>query len=147
MGASEPRVVIFTCNWNAHESLMEAGKQHLSLPSGVRLLKVDCLGQVGSSVILKAFEKGADGVMLVGCSPEECHYEFGSRRAAELFEEVLKLAELLGFHEERLQFHQVHVGEGAALLEKVRAFVTQVAGIQDPPASAGGDIATARNEP
>ena len=147
MGASKPRIVIFTCNWNAHESLMEAGRQHLSLPSGARPLKVDCLGQVGSSVILKAFEKGADGVMLVGCSPEECHYEFGSRRAAELFEEVLKLAGLLGFREERLQFHQVHVGEGVALIERVRAFVTQVASIQDPPAAARRDVATAQSEP
>jgi F420-non-reducing hydrogenase iron-sulfur subunit len=127
MTESEPRVVIFTCNWNAHESLQEAGKQRLALPAGARPLKVDCLGQVGSSTILKAFEKGADGVMLIGCSPEECHYEFGSRRAAELFEEVRKLAGLLGFQEDRLQFHQVHTGEGAALVEKVRAFVEQVA--------------------
>jgi coenzyme F420-reducing hydrogenase delta subunit len=147
MGASEPRVVIFTCNWNAHESLMEAGTQRLNLPSGVRPLKVDCLGQVGSSLILKAFEKGADGVMLVGCSPEECHYEFGSRRAAELFEEVLKLAGLLGFQEERLQFHRVHVGEGAALIERVRAFVAQVASIEDPQVKAVRDIDTTRNAP
>lgn len=123
----KPRVVIFTCNWNAHESLQEAGKQHLSLPAGARPLKVDCLGQIGSSVILKAFEKGADGVMLVGCSPEECHYEFGSRRAAELFEETRKLAGLLGFQEEQLEFHQIRAGEGPELIEKVRAFVDRLA--------------------
>jgi len=127
MGQSEPRVVIFTCNWNAYESLQEAGKQHLHYPPEARPLKVECLGQVGSSLVLKAFEKGADGVMLVGCSPEECHYEFGSRRAAELFEEVRKLAKLLGFREDQLEFHQLHAGEGAALVEKVRAFVDRVA--------------------
>jgi coenzyme F420-reducing hydrogenase delta subunit len=126
MGEYEPRVVIFTCNWNAHESLQEAGRQHLSFPAGARPLKVDCLGQVGSSVILKAFEKGADGVMLLGCSPEECHYEFGSRRAAELFEEVRKLVSLLGFREEQLEFHQVHTGEGERLIEAVRAFVDRL---------------------
>ena len=125
MGESEPRVVVFTCNWNAHESLEAAGRQRLSYPAGVRPLKVDCLGQVGSRVILKALEKGADGVMLIGCTPEECHYEFGSRRAAELFEEVRKLAGLLGFGEERLAFHQVRTGEGTALVEKVREFVEQ----------------------
>jgi coenzyme F420-reducing hydrogenase delta subunit len=130
MSHSELRVVIFTCNWNAHESLQEAGKQHLSLPAGVRPLKVDCLGQIGASVILKAFEKGADGVMLVGCSPEECHYEFGSRRAAELFEETRTLAKLLGFQTERLAFHQVHIGEGSSLIEKVRAFVARLAALQ-----------------
>jgi coenzyme F420-reducing hydrogenase delta subunit len=85
------------------------------------------MGQIGSSVVLKAFEKGADGVMLVGCSPEECHYEFGSRRAAELFEEVRKLFRLLGFDENRLQFHQVRTGESAALIGEVRAFVDRLA--------------------
>ena len=127
MAHTELRVVIFTCNWNAQQSLEEAGKQHLSLPLGVRLLKVDCMGQVGSGVILKAFQKGADGVMLVGCTAEECHYEFGSSRAAELFEEVRKLARLLGLHEDRLGFHQVGVGEGEGLIGQVREFVDRLA--------------------
>jgi heterodisulfide reductase subunit A/F420-non-reducing hydrogenase iron-sulfur subunit len=78
-------------------------------------------------VVLKAFEKGADGVMLVGCSPEECHYEFGSRRAEELFEEVRTLAGMLGFRQEQLAFHQVHSGEGAALVQKVQTFVSRLA--------------------
>lgn len=130
MAESEPRVIIFTCNWNAHESLEAAGKRHLRYPAGVRPLKVDCLGQVSTSVILKAFEKGADGVMLVGCSPEECHYEFGSRRAAELFDEVRSLARLLGFREEQLEFHQVHIGDEEALIEKVKGFVDQLAAKQ-----------------
>jgi coenzyme F420-reducing hydrogenase delta subunit len=123
----EPRIVIFTCNWNAHESLQVAGKRHISLPAGARPLKVDCLGQVGSSVILKAFEKGADGVMLVGCSPEECHYEFGSRLAAELYEKVRQLIRLLGFQEEQLAFHQVHADEAESLVEEVQAFARRLA--------------------
>ena len=64
--------------------------------------------------------------MLIGCSPDECHYEFGSRRAAELFEEVRRLANLLGFREEQLAFHQVHAGEGERLTETVRAFVDRL---------------------
>ena len=127
MTEPELRIVIFTCNWNAHESLQAAGKRRISLPAGARPLKVDCLGQVGSSVILKAFEKGADGVMLVGCSPEECHYEFGSRRAAELFQEVRQLIKLLGFRENQLAFHQVHTDEAESLAQTVRAFARQLA--------------------
>ena len=126
MPETEPLVVIFTCNWNAHESLQDAGQRRLHFPSGVRPLKVDCLGQLGPSAVLKAFEKGADGVMLVGCPPEECHYEFGSQRALELFKEVRKLAKLLGFGEEQLEFHQVSTGEGEALTEKVHLFVEGV---------------------
>ncbi len=120
------RVVIFACNWNGHECLEEIGKQHLSYPPEARILRVDCLGQIGSSMILKSFEIGADGVMLVGCAPEECHYEFGSRRAEELFKEVRRLALLLGFRDDQLAFHQVRAGEGAALVEKIRAFTVQL---------------------
>jgi F420-non-reducing hydrogenase iron-sulfur subunit len=127
MTEREPRVVIFTCNWNAHQSLQAAGKQHMSYPAGVRPLKVDCLGQISSSVILKAFEKGADGVMLVGCLPEECHYEFGSRRAAELFEETRKLARLLGFEDEQLEFQRLHADEAESLIQRVREFVDRLA--------------------
>jgi coenzyme F420-reducing hydrogenase delta subunit len=127
MTEAQHRVVIFVCNWNAFEGLEGAAKQGLQLPAAARVLKVDCLGQIGASVILKAFEKGADGVMLVGCSVEECHYEFGSRRAADLFDEAQRLAQLLGFREEQMEFHLVHTGEGEALIEKVQAFVDRVA--------------------
>jgi coenzyme F420-reducing hydrogenase delta subunit len=133
MEESGLRVVIFSCNWNAHQSLQAAGSEHLHYPAGVRPLKVDCLGQISASVILKAFEKGADGVMLVGCSPEECHYEFGSRRAAQLFEETRSLAKLLGFRGDQLAFHQVHAGEGAELVEKVQTFVAHLAGSDQEP--------------
>jgi coenzyme F420-reducing hydrogenase delta subunit len=120
------RVIIFACNWNAYECLEEIGKQHLNYPPEARTLRVDCLGQIGPSMILKALEKGANGVMLVGCAPEECHYEVGSRRAEELFQEVRRLTMLLGFRDDQLAFLQVRAGEGAALLEKIRAFTTQI---------------------
>lgn len=122
----EPKVVIFTCNWNAHESMQAAGREHLHYPARARPLKVDCLGQVSASVILKAFEKGADGVMLVGCTPEECHYEFGSRRASELFDEVSSLVKLLGIHQDRLRFLQVPAGAAEELAHEVQAFVAQI---------------------
>jgi coenzyme F420-reducing hydrogenase delta subunit len=91
------------------------------------------MGQIGASIILKAFERGADGVMLVACAPDECHYEFGSRRAAELFEEVRKLGGLLGLGEDRLQLVQVGTGESASLVGKVRHFVEQLATVQEEP--------------
>ena len=124
----ETRVVIFACGWNAYDSLQAAGKQHLNYPPGARFLKVDCLGQIGASVILKAFEKGADGVMLIGCTPEECHYEFGSRRASDLFEEVREVAKLLGL-EHRLKFLQVPAGAGEMVVGEVQAFVSQIEGV------------------
>ncbi|MFN2186118.1 MAG: hydrogenase iron-sulfur subunit [Anaerolineae bacterium] len=133
MARTEPRVMVLTCNWNALQSLDEAGKHRLELPAGVRPLKVDCMGQVGSSIILKAVEKGADGVMLVACAPEECHYEFGSRRAAEMFEEVRQLAALLGIHRNRLQFTQIGTGESASLVSRLQDFVDRLASPAEEP--------------
>ena len=127
MARKEPRVMIVTCNWNAYQCLDEAGRQHVAFPPGVRHLKVECMGQIGPSLILKAFEKGADGVLLVACAPEECHFEFGSRRAAELFEETRKLAGMLGFHEDRLQFYQMPAGESAELVARVRDLADRLA--------------------
>jgi F420-non-reducing hydrogenase iron-sulfur subunit len=122
----EPRIVIFSCGWNAYESLQVAGEQHLRYPPGTRLLKVDCLGQIGASVVLKAFEKGADGVMLIGCTPEECHYEFGSRRAADLLKEVREVSDLLGF-QDRIRFLQVPAGAGETVVQEIQAFVSRIA--------------------
>jgi heterodisulfide reductase subunit A/F420-non-reducing hydrogenase iron-sulfur subunit len=107
--------------------LQAAGTQRLALPAGVRALNVDCLGQIGPSLVLKAFEKGADGVMLVGCLPEECHYEFGSRRAAEGFEETRALACILGFGDEQLEFIQLGADQAEVLIGKVRDFVDRLA--------------------
>jgi coenzyme F420-reducing hydrogenase delta subunit len=120
------RVIVFTCNWNAYSGLETAGYERLSLPAGVRPVKVMCLGRLHPGLVLKAFELGADGVLVLGCPPGECHYEFGNSRAEELFEETKALARLLGICEERLRLAWVAAGDGKAFTEKVRCFVEDV---------------------
>ncbi|NIO71467.1 MAG: hydrogenase iron-sulfur subunit [Anaerolineae bacterium] len=120
------KIIVFTCNWNAYSGLETAGYERLSLPAGVRPVKVMCLGRLHPGLVLKAFELGADGVLMLGCPPGECHYEFGNSRAEELFEETRALAHLLGIGEERLQLDWVAAGDGEAFAEKVRCFVENV---------------------
>jgi coenzyme F420-reducing hydrogenase delta subunit len=120
------RIIVFTCNWNAYSGLEMAGYERLSLPAGVRPVKVMCLGRLHPGLVLKAFELGADGVLMLGCPPDECHYEFGNSRAEELFEETRALARLLGISEERLRLDWVAAGDGEAFTEKVRCFVEDV---------------------
>jgi coenzyme F420-reducing hydrogenase delta subunit len=127
MSPSEPKIVILACKWQAYQSLQDAARQHLSMPRGVRLLQIDCLGQVGARAILQALRKGADGVMLLGCAEEACHYEFGSRRADDVLAQARELASLLGFRQEQLALHRVGVDEGRAVAERVREFVEEVA--------------------
>jgi F420-non-reducing hydrogenase iron-sulfur subunit len=122
------KVIVFTCNWNAYSGLETAGYERLSVPAGVRPVKVMCLGRLHPGLVLKAFELGADGVLMLGCPPGECRYEFGNSRAEELFEETRALACLLGIGEERLWLDWVAAGDGEAFVEKVREFVQGVAG-------------------
>jgi len=85
-----------------------------------------CLGRLHPGLILKAFELGADGVLLLGCPPDECHYEFGNRRAEELFQETRVIAHLLGIGDERLKLDWVGAGEGEVFVQKVTEFYEQV---------------------
>jgi F420-non-reducing hydrogenase iron-sulfur subunit len=124
---TEPRVVVFTCNWNAYSALETAGCKRLAYPANVRPIRVMCLGRLHPGLILKAFELGADGVLLLSCPPGECHYEFGNQRAEELFRETRAIVHLLGIGDERLKLDWVGAGEGEAFVQKVTEFYWQVA--------------------
>lgn len=123
-----PKVIVFTCNWNAYCGLETAGVEHLSYSPAVHPLKVMCLGQISPGIILKAFEKGADGVLLLGCPAGECHFEFGNRRAEEIFQEAKGLVELLGYREEQLKLDWVMAGDGHTFVDIVQNFVTGLNG-------------------
>jgi coenzyme F420-reducing hydrogenase delta subunit len=117
------KVVVLTCNWNPYSALETAGAERREISPVVHSLKVMCLGQISPGIVLKAFEKGADGVLLLGCPPGECHFEFGNRRAEELFAEARRLAGLLGYGEHQLKLDWVGAGQGEAFQDKVQAFV------------------------
>ena len=117
------KVIVFTCNWNAYSGLESAGIEHRPYSPAVHPLKVMCLGQLSPGIILKAFEKGADGVLLLGCPPGECHFEFGNRRAEEVFEEAKGLINLLGYRKEQLLLDWVGAGQGEAFVEKIEGFL------------------------
>lgn len=123
---TEPRVFVFTCNWSAYSALETAGTKRLAYPASVRTVRIMCLGRLHPGLILKAFELGADGVLLLGCPPGECHYQFGNRRAEELFQKTQAIAHLLGIGDERLRLDWVGAGEGEAFVQKVTGFYDQV---------------------
>jgi coenzyme F420-reducing hydrogenase delta subunit len=90
-----------------------------------------CLGRVNPGIILKAFESGADGVLLLGCPPGECHYEFGNRHAEDLFVEAKGLIKLLGYRDEQLGFDYVAAGDGEEFINVVRKFLNGLNGNRD----------------
>jgi coenzyme F420-reducing hydrogenase delta subunit len=122
------KIIVFTCNWNAYNGLETAGIKHLSYPPTVYPLKVMCLGQISPGIILKAFEKGVSGVLLLGCPPGECHFEFGNRRAEDVFAEAKNLVSLLGYRDEQFKIDWVPAGDGQGFVEKIQGFVAGLNG-------------------
>src|SRR5512140_3350668 len=79
--ARAPRIVAFLCNWCAYQAADRAGQQHLGYPQALLTVRVMCTGRVEPAFVLQAFREGADGVLVAGCHPGECHYVDGNLRA------------------------------------------------------------------
>jgi len=125
---SNRKVIIFICNWSALVALESAGRDHLAYPPTVRPVKVMCLGRLRTGHILKALEKGAAGVILIGCGPDDCNYEAGYRCAEEVYTETKALLCLLGYHEAQLKLNWITAGDGAGFVKTVTDFVTLLEG-------------------
>jgi coenzyme F420-reducing hydrogenase delta subunit len=109
----EPRIIAFVCNWCTYAGADLAGTSRLKYASNVRVVRVPCSGRVDPLYILKAFERGADGVLVSGCHPGDCHYAEGNYYARRRFQIFRDLILFLGIEPERLQFSWVSAAEGA----------------------------------
>ncbi len=115
-------IVGFICNWGAYSGLEMAGLNRREYPASIKLVKVMCLGRVSLGLVLKAFELGADGVLLLGCPPQDCHYDSGSEKARELLTQARKTLHLLGIDPKRAEFIEVPSGRDDVFVRKVSAF-------------------------
>jgi len=109
----EPRLVAFVCNWCTYAGADLAGTSRLKYASNVRVIRVPCSGRVDPLLIVKAFERGADGVLVSGCHPGDCHYVEGNYYARRRFRVFRDLLLFLGIEPERVQFSWVSAAEGA----------------------------------
>lgn len=125
----EPRIVAFVCNWCTYAGADLAGTSRLKYASNVRVIRVPCSGRVDPLYVVKAFERGADGVLVSGCHPGDCHYSEGNyyaRRRWTIFRDFLLF---LGVEPERLQFSWVSAAEGAKWAELINELTAKVRGI------------------
>ena len=121
-------VIVFTCNWNAYRGLEAAGRARERYPASLRAIRVPCLGRIHPGLVLKAFEHGAAGVLMLGCPPDECHHEFGYRQAQSTLSLSRELLRLLGFRDEQLQLDTVTSSDGSSFAEKVLRFMAGLNG-------------------
>ena len=108
----QPKVLAVVCNWCTYAGADAAGTTRRAYPASVRVLRVPCSGRVNPLVILKAFEQGADGVLVSGCHPGACHYVQGNYFARRRFASVRALLDFLGVDPKRLHFSWVSASEG-----------------------------------
>ena len=132
----EPHIVGFVCNWSAYSGVEMAGVNREEYPPNIRLVRLH-LG-----LILKAFELGADGVMLLGCPPDDCHYESGITSAKEVFTQASKMLNLLGIDPKRLALVEVPLGRGGFLARKVSTFVKHISQAGSSPLHSRAKVAS-----
>ena len=119
---TEPTVVAFLCNWCSYAGADLAGVGRMQYPANVRIIRVPCSGRVNPLYIIKALQEGADGVLVSGCHPGDCHYISGNLVARRKFAMLKSLLNYVGIEPERVQFSWVSASEGgrfASLIEKV----------------------------
>jgi coenzyme F420-reducing hydrogenase delta subunit len=122
----EPKIVAFVCNWCTYAGADLAGTSRIKYATNVRIVRFPCTGRIDYMLILKAFQNGADGVIVSGCHPNDCHYTSGNFHARRRWIVFNELLELLGFDKRRLFFSWVSAAEGAKWANLVNEVVTEV---------------------
>ncbi|MCL2415935.1 MAG: hydrogenase iron-sulfur subunit [Defluviitaleaceae bacterium] len=123
---NKPLVVAFCCNWCSYAGADLAGTSRMQYPSEVKIIKIPCSCRIDPIFILRAFQKGADGVICCGCHPNDCHYSTGNfyaRRRMILFYSVL---EYMGVERERTRLEWVSAAEGAKFSNVMTDFTAQI---------------------
>jgi F420-non-reducing hydrogenase iron-sulfur subunit len=115
----EPRILAFLCNWCSYAGADLAGTSRLQYPPNVRVIRVPCSGRVNPIFIVEALRQGADGVLVSGCHPGDCHYLSGNYFARRRFALLQRYLEYLGIAPGRVQFSWVSASEGARFAEVV----------------------------
>ncbi len=122
--------LVFTCNWNPYSGMEAAAIERLSYSAQVYPIRVMCLGRLQPGIILKAFERGASGVLLLGCPQDECRYEFGGRRAEETFAVAQDLVRTMGYSDQHLKMDRLAAGDGQAWVNQIKSFLAGLNGNQ-----------------
>ncbi len=111
-GTFKPVIVGFLCNWCSYRAADLAGTSRMGYPATLRDIRIMCTGRLDPTFVLRALEKGADGVLIMGCHPGQCHYQEGNYKAIRRFALLKRTLRQMGVEEERVQLHWASAAEG-----------------------------------
>ena len=126
MSKATSNIVVFTCNWDGLSCIEAAAQAGLHYPASVRIVRVSCLSRVHQGLMLKAFELGAEGVMLLGCKPDNCQFNADTDYITREYEKARMILKLLGLGEDRLIIYHAARGDGSGFVGQVMDFITQI---------------------
>ena len=129
----EPQIVAFCCHYCAYTAADMAGTQRISYPPNVKIIRVPCTGKVDAIHIMKAFEKGADGVYVAGCLEGDCHFKNGNTRAARRVKLVETYLEKLGWETERVAMVNMSAGMGDRFAKTAAEFTESIRALGPNP--------------
>lgn len=141
-----PNIVVFACNWCSYAGADTAGVSRIQHQPHFRMIRVMCSGRIQPGFVLRAFEKGADGVLVSGCHFGDCHYMFGNERAVEQFDKTMKVVKILGIEEGRLRLEWISAAEGVRFAEVINEFTDQVRDLGPSPVAKKRQAVTTKSE-
>jgi len=122
----EPKIIAFVCTWCTYTGTDLAGTSRMQMPPNVRVVRLNCSSRVNPQFVMRAFERGADGVIISGCHPGDCHYSTGNyftRRRIAIFSELL---DFMGVDSRRLTMSWVSASQGGKWRDVVSKAITNV---------------------
>ena len=142
MSDFEPKIIIFLCNWCSYAGADLAGVSRYQYPTNARTVRVMCSTRVNPSIVLELLKEGADGVMVTGCHPGDCHYINGNYYTEKRMQMAQRLLKLTGLEPERLRLDWVSASEGEKFASVVSDFVKQLKELGPSPVSKDARLAT-----
>jgi len=133
----EPKIIAFCCNWCTYAAADIAGTSRIHYPANVRVVKVMCSGMVDPIYVLKAFEMGADGVLVAGCHEMDCHYLNGPLKCDAMFEKLKRVVNTLGLEDERLRREMISTSESPIFARVIEEMVEQLKKLGPSPLREG----------
>jgi F420-non-reducing hydrogenase iron-sulfur subunit len=122
----EPLIVSFCCNWCSYAGADLAGVSRLQYPPNLRIVRVMCSGMVHPNLVIDALTKGADGVLICGCHPGDCHYKEGNLKAEKRAEAITLMLEDFGLEADRFRLEWVSASEGPKFAQVAREFTKKI---------------------
>jgi coenzyme F420-reducing hydrogenase delta subunit len=124
--AFKPLIVAFCCNWCSYAGADLAGSSRLGYPSGIKIIRVPCSCRVNPLFILRSFQKGADGVLICGCHPGDCHYISGNYFTRRRMSLLFNMLDYLGIEQGRVKVEWISAAEGAKFAATMNQFAETI---------------------